>query len=241
MMPFALTNAFASFQRFISNIFAEKLDIFVIVYLDDIFIDTDNDEDSHITAIRWVLGQLRKYLLYTNLKKCRFHQEEVWFFGYIVSLKCIHIEDERIEVVKQWPEVQSVRDIQVFLRFANFYRRFILGFSQIAVPLTLMLKTSRSIESLIELGKGGVGVGDDIRAESDGSELDGSEVDGGKDGDKEVGKKVQKLFKSKNLSKFKKMVRSDFLIPKAKLVFEKLRQAFVKVPILYHFDSERHI
>ena len=76
-MPFGLTNAPASFQEFINKILEEKLDIFVIVYLDDILIYTDDDRVGHIAAIPWVLGQLRKYSLYANLKKCRFHQEEV--------------------------------------------------------------------------------------------------------------------------------------------------------------------
>lgn len=52
------------------------------------------------------------------------------------------MEDEQIEVVKNWPEPKSMRDIQVFLGFANFYRRFIQSFSKIAGPLTLMLRTS---------------------------------------------------------------------------------------------------
>ena len=65
------------------------------MYLDDIFIYTDDDGDGHIAAVRWVLGQLRKYSLYANLKKCRFHQEEVWFLGYVVFSKGIHIEDKR--------------------------------------------------------------------------------------------------------------------------------------------------
>ena len=55
-MPFGLTNAPASFQGFINKILAEKLDIFVIVYLDDILIYTDDDGDGHIAAVRWVLG-----------------------------------------------------------------------------------------------------------------------------------------------------------------------------------------
>ena len=109
-MPFGLTNASASFQGYINKILAEKLDIFVIVYLDDILIYTDDDE-SHVTAVRWVLEQLRKFSLFANLKKCWFHQEEVWFLGYVVSLKGIRMEDERIEAVKQWPEPQSVPDI----------------------------------------------------------------------------------------------------------------------------------
>ena len=68
VMPFGLTNAPASFQGYINKILAKKLDIFVIVYLDDILIYTDDDE-SHVTAVQWVLEQLRKFSLFANLKK----------------------------------------------------------------------------------------------------------------------------------------------------------------------------
>ena len=77
VMPFGLTNAPAIFQGYINKILAEKLDIFVIVYLDDIFIYIKDESKSHVQAVRWVLDQLRKFSLYANLKKCRFHQEEI--------------------------------------------------------------------------------------------------------------------------------------------------------------------
>ena len=73
MISFGLTNAPVSFQEYINKIFAEKLDIFVIIYLDDILIYIDDDGDKYVTTVRWVLKQLRKFLLYTNLKKCHFH------------------------------------------------------------------------------------------------------------------------------------------------------------------------
>ena len=69
-MSFGLMNASASFQRYINKIFAEKLDILVIVYLDDILIYNNDDKDSHIADVWWVLEQLRKFLLFANLKKC---------------------------------------------------------------------------------------------------------------------------------------------------------------------------
>ena len=69
-MPFGLTNAPASFQGYINKILAEKLDIFVIVYLDDILIYTDDDGDGNVSAVQWVLEQLRKFSLFANLKKC---------------------------------------------------------------------------------------------------------------------------------------------------------------------------
>ena len=98
-MPFDLINALASFQGYINKILAKKLDIFVIVYLDDILIYTDDDE-SYVAAVRWVLKQLRMFSLFANLKKCRFHQEKVQFLGYVVLLKGIRMEDKKIETVK---------------------------------------------------------------------------------------------------------------------------------------------
>ncbi len=56
------------------------------------------------------------------------------------------MEEEQINTVRDWPETQSVYDIQVFLGFANFYRQFIQGFSRLATPLTSMLKTALVID-----------------------------------------------------------------------------------------------
>ena len=58
------------------------------------------------------------------------------------------MEDERIEAVKNWPEPKSVRNIQVFIGFANFHQWFIQGFNKIAAPLISMLKTTESLDSL---------------------------------------------------------------------------------------------
>ena len=100
-MLFGLSNAPATFQGYINKILAEKLDIFIIVYLDDILIYTKDLSQLHVEARCWVPNQLWKYLLFAKLKKCRFHQDEIWFLGYIVSFKIINIEAERIEVVRE--------------------------------------------------------------------------------------------------------------------------------------------
>ena len=110
-----------------------------------------------------------------------------------------------------------------------------------------MLKTSGNIESKAQPSEGRVGVDGDSRARYVRSEIDESgmndvEVDGDKVEVDEVGKKVQKSSKFKILSKSKKTIRSlDFLTLRAKLAFTKLKQAFLKAPILYHFDPECHI
>ena len=108
-----------------------------------------------------------------------------------------------------------------------------------------MLKTSRGTESKTRPDEGEVGIDGSSRAERGRSEIGGMdevEVDGGEVEVDEVGKKVQKSTKSKNLSKSKKAVRSsDFLTPGAKLAFTELRQMFVKALILHYFDLECHI
>ena len=99
-MPFRLSNAPISFQSYINKILAKKLDIFVIVYLDDILIYIEDQRRGHVEAVRWFLDILRKNDLFANLKKCRFHKDEVRFLGYVVLSQSIRIEDEKIKAVK---------------------------------------------------------------------------------------------------------------------------------------------
>ena len=141
-MLFGLFNALIIFQRYINKILAEKLDVFVIVYLDNILIHTKDPSQPHVEIIHWVLNYLRKYSFFANLKKCCFYQDEICFLEYVVSSKGISMEAKRIKVVKKWPEPKSIWDIQVFLDFANFYWQFIQGFSRITAPLISMLKTT---------------------------------------------------------------------------------------------------
>ena len=82
VMFFELSNALTSSQSYINKILTEKLDMFVIVYQDDIFIYIENPGQGHMETMRWVLDILKSYRLFTNLKKCRFHKDEVCFLGY---------------------------------------------------------------------------------------------------------------------------------------------------------------
>ena len=91
---FGFSNALAIFQGYVNKILAEKLDIFVIVYLDNILIYTEDPGQPHIEVVRWVLDQLRKYSLFANLKKCYFHQNEICFLEYVVLSKGISMKTE---------------------------------------------------------------------------------------------------------------------------------------------------
>ena len=107
-MLFGLSNAPTSFQKYVNKILTEKLDVLVIMYLVDILIYTKDAGQGHVEAVQWVLEEFRKHGLFANLKKCRFHQEEVRFLGYVVSSQRIRIEEEKIDAVKAWPEPKSV-------------------------------------------------------------------------------------------------------------------------------------
>ena len=217
-MSFSLSNIPASFQGYVNKTLAEKLEVFVIVYLDDILIYTKDASQSHVQVVRWVLGKLRKHILFANLKKCHFYQKEVCFLGYVVSSQKIHMEEKKMDAVKAWPEPKSVQDIQVFIEFANFYQCFIKVFSKIAAPLTSMLKISLQQSGTLPA-----------------TAVDNSEVF------KSSGKNEGKLAKSD----FTKLVRGaekpSFLTLDARQAFPQLRQAFIKAPILWHFDPECHI
>ena len=84
-MPFRLSNAPTSFQGYINKILAKKLDIFVIVYLENIFIYSEDPSQAHVNAVWWVFKELRKNSFFANLNKCCFHKNEVYFLGYVVS------------------------------------------------------------------------------------------------------------------------------------------------------------
>ena len=94
--------------------------------------------------MRQVLIKLRQHGLYVKLEKCEFSVRTVSFLGVIISLKGIAIEPRRVNAILEWPEPKSFRDIQGFIRFTNFYQRFICAFSALAARLMAMLKGSKA-------------------------------------------------------------------------------------------------
>ncbi|SOV09010.1 uncharacterized protein UDID_18230 [Ustilago sp. UG-2017a] len=139
VMPFGLANAPAHFQSFINDIFRDIIGVYVVVYLDDFLIFSDTEE-SHVKHVTEVLTRLRSNRLFAKLSKCEFHIKTVEFLGYIIKPTGIEMDPEKVRTVKEWPMPASIHDIQWFLGFANFYRRFIAHFARIAKPLTSLVK-----------------------------------------------------------------------------------------------------
>jgi transposase InsO family protein len=141
VMPFGLTNAPAAFQRFMNDIFSDLLDVYVVVYLDDIMIYSE-DPEKHPEHVREVLRRLRAHDLFCKPEKCEFHANRIEFLGYVVSSEGILMDPGKVKAISDWPEPRNLRDVQSFLGFANFYRRFIHAYSDIVIPLTRLTRKS---------------------------------------------------------------------------------------------------
>ncbi|KAH0765914.1 hypothetical protein KY285_001785 [Solanum tuberosum] len=135
VMSFDLTNALATFMDLMNRVFKPYLDMFIIVFINDILIYSRNEKD-HASHLRIVLQTLKDRELYAKFSKCEFWLKSVTFLGHIVSGDGIRIDTQKIEVVQNWPRTTSPTDIRSFLGLARYYKRFVEGFSSISSPLT---------------------------------------------------------------------------------------------------------
>jgi hypothetical protein len=97
-MLFSLTNVLVTCIRLINNVLAGYLDVFVIVYLDNILVYSETKKE-HIAHIKKVLRLLREYNLLFKPKKCEFHVKRTEFLGFIVSTKGLLINPEKVKAV----------------------------------------------------------------------------------------------------------------------------------------------
>jgi hypothetical protein len=111
------------------------VDITCIVYLDDILVFLQTEEE-HVAYVKEVLQRLREARLFVKLLKCEWYTQRTEYLGYIVSPEGVSIDANRVKTIQDWLKLKTVRDIWVFIGFMNYYRRFIEGFSKIALPLT---------------------------------------------------------------------------------------------------------
>ncbi|XP_073491307.1 uncharacterized protein [Aquarana catesbeiana] len=139
VMPFGLCNAPATFQHFVNDIFRDILDLYVIVYLDDILIFSSSLAD-HRRHVRNVLVRLRQHGLYAKLDKCEFERQSIQFLGLIISVEGIKMDPQKVSAILDWPAPTDKKGVQRFVGFSNFYRKFIKDFSKIIAPITELTK-----------------------------------------------------------------------------------------------------
>ncbi len=128
IMSFDLINASVIFQTYINKILTELLNDFCVVYLNDILIFFVEKTD-HVDHVKQILERLRKFKLYASLKKCEFFITKVNFLEFVIFIEDVSMNSSRVDIIKTWFRLKMYQEIQVFLRFINFYQRFIHHYS----------------------------------------------------------------------------------------------------------------
>ena len=139
VMPFGLTNALVVFMDLMNRIFQPYLDQFVIVFIDDILIYSGSKED-HEEHLRVVLQILRENRLYAKFSKCQFWLDSVAFLGHVISAEGVYVDPQKIEAIVNGKPPTNVTAIRSFLGLAEYYRKFVEGFSKLAAPLTKLTR-----------------------------------------------------------------------------------------------------
>jgi hypothetical protein len=143
VMSFGVTNAPGVFMEYMNRIFHPYLDKFVVVFIDDILVYSKS-EVEHAEHLKVVLQTLKDKKLYAKLSKCEFWLKEVSFLGHVISSNGIAVDPSKVSAVLQWEAPKSVTEIRSFLGLAGYYRRFIEGFSRIALPLTQLTRKGQA-------------------------------------------------------------------------------------------------
>jgi hypothetical protein len=138
VMSFGLMDAPAYFMYLMNSVFMDYLDRFVVVFIDDILIYSQNEQE-HEDHLRKVLQRLRDCQLYAKLSKCEFWTNEVLFLGHIINQEGLVVDPKKVTTILDWKAPKDVRGIKSFIGMAGYYRCFIEGFSKIDRPMTALL------------------------------------------------------------------------------------------------------
>ena len=118
-----------------------ELDKFVVVFIDDILVYLENEQD-HAEHLRVVLTRLREHQLYAKFSKCEFWLKKAPFLGHILLEEGITVDPSKVQDVMDWKAQTSVSEVRSFLGFAVYYRRFIPDFPNKFAWIIRVLSTS---------------------------------------------------------------------------------------------------
>ena len=121
-----------------NSVFMPELDKFVVVFIDDILVYSEN-EDDHAEYLRVVLTRRREYKLYAKFSKCEFWLWKVPFLGHVLSKNGISVDPSKVQEVMDWKAPTSVHEVWSFLGLVGCYHRFIPDFSKITKPMIRLL------------------------------------------------------------------------------------------------------
>jgi len=140
VMFFGITNSPATFQAMMNEILRDLInEEKVAAFVDDVLVGTETEE-GHDEIVEEILRRLEENNLYIKPEKCVWKVRKIRFLGVVTGPKGIEIEEEKVDRVLSWPEPKNVKDIRKFLGLANYYRRFIKDFAQVARPINVLTR-----------------------------------------------------------------------------------------------------
>lgn len=139
MVSFGLTNAPATLQAVMNRVFKDVIGKVVMVYLDNILIFSRSPEE-HRAHLRQVLQILQDSQLYAKLLKCSFGQSSVAFLGHTLSADGLSMDLSKVSAVINWPVPQDIPQMRSFLGLANYFCKFVTGYSPMTIPLSNLLR-----------------------------------------------------------------------------------------------------
>jgi hypothetical protein len=139
IMFFELTNSSITFQVYINKTMHSYLNLFVLMYINDLLMFFSFIE-KHIEHVKLMLQRLKQFNLCFKFSKCNFHVFHVNFLDFRMSLEKITMQTSKIIVVKNWSKSKFHKDVQIFIKFANFYKRFVHAFFKTSAELISLLK-----------------------------------------------------------------------------------------------------
>src|SRR5204863_4622168 len=135
VMLFELTNASVTFQKLINHVLYNHLNEFVITYLDDILIYSENEE-NHEKHVKKVLKKLQEKKLYLKSEKCKFHKQQVKYLEHIVTTERLEMNSKKIKAIIKFLTSKCIKNIQTFQKLTEYYQKFITNFISITALLT---------------------------------------------------------------------------------------------------------
>jgi len=137
---FGMTNSSAIFQAMMNKILRDLVNKGkVTAFVDDVLVGTETEEE-HDKIIEEVLRRLEENNLYVKLEKCIWKVRKIRFLGVVIGPNGIEMEKKKVDGVLSWPEPKNVKDVRKFLGLANYYRRFIKDFTQVARPMNTLMR-----------------------------------------------------------------------------------------------------
>ena len=134
VLPFGLTNAPATFQRLMDCILRGLTWQICLIYLDDVIVFSKTFNE-HLANLRLVFERFRQAGIKLKPSKCQFGRGEVPYLGHIVSKDGVKPDPAKIRAVQEFPTPRNIHEVRSFLGLANYYRKFVKGFCQIAAHL----------------------------------------------------------------------------------------------------------